>query len=258
VFNLQKWYLDCVTDSGEAVVLYWAVLQWGVFSLHYGSVLHRSRGGIISDWNTFRPGVAPCTSGVDSVIWDCGVLGVRGRWSLSGSPFGRTLLDTDAGQIHWRCICPRAETEILLGGRVLQGFGYAEHLTMTLKPWQLPFEQLRWGRFHSTSNVVVWIEWCGSTECSWVFVNGEELFRARTCSNGVESPDDGVHLSIDAGATLRAGRLTDTALRSLRGLVSLMPGWREAHETKWLARGRLKEPAGVSLGWVVHELVEWV
>jgi len=184
-------------------------------------------------------------------------LRVEGTWSPRESGFERTLLDAEAGQIHWHCVSPRADAEVRLGNRKLRGMGYAEHLTMTLNPWQLPFEQLRWGRFHSASEAMVWIEWCGSTECSWVFVNGEELGRAGTTARCVESPDDGVHLSIDTGSTLRAGRLVNTALRSVRGLVSLMPAWRMARETKWLARGELEAPTGISSGWVVHEEVRW-
>jgi hypothetical protein len=257
VFNLEKWYLDCVTESGEAAVLYWAALRWGVFRLRYGAALHKNGFGDTLERYTPRPGISPRVSESGDLQWVCRALDARGAWIGQTRGFERTLLDSKAGNIHWHCISPRAEAEVSLGNRTLRGMGYAEHLTMTLKPWQLPFEQLRWGRFHSCSDVMVWIEWCGSIECSWVFVNGEELCRARTTPGGVESPDDGVTLAIDDGATLRAGRLVNTALRSLRGVVSLMPGWRIAHETKWLARGSMSAPTGTSDGWVVHEVVQW-
>jgi hypothetical protein len=257
VFYLQKWYLDCVTDEGEAAVFYWAVLRWGVFRLRYGAVLRRSQTGRTAESYTLRPGSAPVVSGGDELQWACPALGVEGSWSPREAGFERTLLDTEAGQIHWRCISPVADAEVNIDNRTLYGMGYAEQLTMTLKPWHLPIQQLRWGRFHSTSNAMVWIEWRGSAERSWVFVNGEELSRATTNSGGVDSPDNGVHLSIDAGSTLRAGKLVNTALRSVRGLVFLMPHWRLARETKWLARGSLRSPAGVSAGWVVHEEVRW-
>jgi hypothetical protein len=129
---------------------------------------------------------------------------------------------------------------------------------MTLKPWRLPFERLRWGRFHSPADALVWIEWSGSTERSWVFVNGLELDDARTIPGGIDSPGDGVTLTIEEGSTLRSGRLVHTALRSLRNAVVLMPGWRKAHETKWLARARMVLPERASVGWAIHEVVQWV
>lgn len=38
-FRLCKWYLDCVTDSGDAFVAYSAHLQWGPIALHYAGVV---------------------------------------------------------------------------------------------------------------------------------------------------------------------------------------------------------------------------
>ena len=256
-FRLSKWYLDCVTESGDAVFLYWASLRWGVLRLRYGAVLLKSGTGDTVERYTLRPGSDPRVSKSGNPQWTCRALDVKGSWMQRTGGFERTLWDSEKGRIHWYCVSPRAEANVRIGDRTVRGTGYVEHITMTLKPWQLPFEQLRWGRFHSPTEVLVWIEWCGSFECAWVFLNGDELHRARTTPNGVESLDDGVFLTIDNGSTLRSGRLANTALRPLRAVALLMPGWRSARETKWLARGSMTVQDGISDGWVIHEVVKW-
>src|SRR5436309_3041026 len=38
-FKLSKWYLDCVTESGDASIAYTGTVDWGLARLHYCSVL---------------------------------------------------------------------------------------------------------------------------------------------------------------------------------------------------------------------------
>jgi hypothetical protein len=128
---------------------------------------------------------------------------------------------------------------------------------MTLKPWRLPFNELWWGRFISPSHVLVWIDWRGSVDRTWVFANDIERRRATIGQNSVELPDDGLVLAIDGGRVLRSGSLAKTALHSLRAVVALLPRWRTAHETKWLSRGTFTDPNVTSAGWVIHEVVRW-
>jgi|SRR5437588_3507654 len=77
------------------------------------------------------------------------------------------------GAIEWHCVHPRARTTVDLGdGVVIQGLGYVERLEMTVAPWNLPLEGLRWGRFLSDSGSVVWIDWQGEYVRKIVLENG--------------------------------------------------------------------------------------
>jgi hypothetical protein len=159
--------------------------------------------------------------------------------------------------IHWHCVAPRADATVRIGGDVVQGQAYAEHLTMTLKPWRLPFDELWWGRFLSPTDTLIWIQWRGATPGTWVWVNGAERRRAGVTEDRVELPEDGVVLDLRGGRVLRSGRLVTTALRSIRAFAALIPNWRTAHETKWLTRGTLSGQDTTSTGWAVHEVVRW-
>jgi len=257
MFRLTKWYLDCVTDAGDAAVLYRASLRWGVVRLHYGAALLRPRDGDPIDRYTLRPGSEPNVWQPSEIQWQCERLGVAGTWLRQASGIERTLIEDSQGSVEWRCVTPRARATVRIGSSTLHGTGYVEHLTMTVKPWRLPFNELRWGRFISPSHVLVWIDWRGSMHRTWVFANEVERRSARIAQNSVELPGDGLVLAFEDGRVLRTGRLASTALRSLRAVVALLPRWWAARETKWLSRGTFSDPNVTSTGWVLHEVVRW-
>jgi hypothetical protein len=222
MFRLSKWYLDCVADNGDAAVLYWASLRWGLLRLHYGATLLGLRDGDPTHRYTLRRGPPPTWVGNDEL-----------------------------------CVCPCADATVRIGDRTVTGLGYAEHLTMTVKPWQLPFNELQWGRFLCTTDVLIWIAWRGTSPATWVFLNGEERRSAEITATAVTVPQDAVALRLDAGQVLRAGRLATTALRSLRAVALLVPRWRVAHEEKRISRATLAGGSGSPTGWAVHEVVRW-
>ncbi len=167
------------------------------------------------------------------------------------------LLETAEGSITWDCRLPCAEARIELeaAGR-LSGLGYAEQLTSSVKPWRLPFDELRWGRFLSPEHAVTWIEWGGEEPRRWVFHNGLEISDATIGPGSVVLPNEHAAIELQDGVVLREGRLLSTALRSIPAArVWLRKTLKNAHETKWLTRGTLTTSLGSSSGWAVHEVV---
>ncbi len=228
-FRLSKWYMDCVSDEGEVFLAYWAELRWRAVRLNYASVL----GGCSS----LRETPAPVWS--DGVLrWNAPPLGVTGTWRALDPPVRESLLE---GACNWNCVAPRARAEVRLGGRAIRGLGYAEHLTMTVSPWRLPIDELRWGRFLSETEGVVWIEWSGEKSASLRWHNGVRSAGALE----VEFRDREV---------LREGKLVETALRVIPNVHKLFParilGLRES---KWRSRAAL----GPAEGWAIHEVVRW-
>ena len=256
MFRLEKWYLDAVTDTGDVAILYRASLAWGRFRLAYGASLCASHPGEPIQRQTFRPGTEPTVnSGI--VEWSSRELGVSGTWSARMDGIERTLADEPRGSIHWNCICPSANARIHLDGISVEGLGYVEHLSMTLKPWQLPFVELTWGRFLSTSDSLIWIHWDAATPRTWVWLNGIERQDANLTDDKVELVDDGLVLELRDHTVLRSGLVNTTAVPSVRAITALIPGWRSVHETKWLASGTFHRPGKTDRGWAVHEVVRW-
>jgi len=256
-FRLSKWYMDCVADSGDAAILYWASLGWGALRVEYGAALFGPQHGMPIHRYTLRPGPEPAGPDGDSLTWGSVRLGASGSWVCQAGGIRRTLLRAEHGTVDWHCVCPKAHAVVRVDDRTVCGVGYVERLTTTVKPWSLPLDELRWGRFLSHDDTMVWIGWCGAHPQSWIFVNGREESGATITPESVTLPQLGLTLALDRGRVLRTGRLLDTALRPVWAAAALMPRWRVASETKWVARGTVTRPERTIGGWVVHEVVRW-
>ncbi len=127
---------------------------------------------------------------------------------------------------------------------------------MTVLPWEMPIDELRWGRWMSDDATVslVWIDWRGPSPQRWVIHNGA------LCSDSSVG-DDGVALGAESLALVTPRTLHDRSVgKLLRGITGLariaarIPiAW---EETKWCSRGTWTNPAGeTTQGWAIHEIV---
>jgi hypothetical protein len=253
---LSKWYCDCVTDAGAAFIGYWARLRVGPVTIPYAATLHKPVGQATAEQTRLLPTEAPAVKNGD-LRWDCRRLGVRVAWNARARAIHRTLLECAHGSIIWHCHVPAGRARVdFRDAAPLEGLGYAEHLTMSLKPWELPFHEVRWGRFLSHADALIWIELRGADSRPWVFHNGVEIPDAVIDPEGVQLPFDHGWLQLSGGAPLRDGPLLSTALRAFPAKRLWLSGRLEgAHETKWVARGRFTAGGRHSTGWAIHEVV---
>jgi hypothetical protein len=134
-----------------------------------------------------------------------------------------------------------------------------EHLRLSIPPWRLPISRLRWGRFISATDFLVWIDWCGAYNRRIVYLNGAAVGTDSIADSEVVLAGGDAALSLDCGAVLRQGPLGATALAVLPDLDRLFPASiLNVHERKWLSRGVLRQPGRPdSVGMAIHEVVEW-
>lgn len=256
LFDLSKWYGDCVSDEGAVFVGYWARVRWGPIVLPYAASLHRVPGEASHERHTLLPCPAPHRR-EGELCWDAKRLGVRAVWTPRVPGHSETLARGREGAIVWECWAPSAECRIALAdGSLMAGLGYVEHIQVSIRPWQLPFDELRWGRFVSDDEALTWIEWLGRPARRWVFRNGKELDVASVGADRIDLPGDGGALELTDPIVLRDERLLSGALRAVPVAPLLLRGeLRHAHETKWLSRGTFTTPTRTSSGWAVHESV---
>jgi hypothetical protein len=154
---------------------------------------------------------------------------------------------------------PSACADVREGSRVIRGLGYAEHLSMTLPPWRLPVDTLRWGRFLAPEHSVVWIDWEKESDGrTWIFVNGTEV-RGKVSEEGIFFEGGRVDLPASSRLVLRRGRLSHL-LRNLPLPLRTRLGSRglAIHETKWRTRGVRECPGAPPVeGWAIHEVVRF-
>jgi hypothetical protein len=245
--------MDCVTDSGDAAILYCADLNWRGVHLAYSSVL--TVHGDSVDSHSSMAGYQ-LSSNDGQIHVEFPRLNVSGSWKADAEPYQRTVFENASGSVEWKCLQPRSLVNLRAGGRELKGLGYAECLTLTLPPWQLPMRQLRWGRFVSAEESLAWVDWQGEFSTSFAVHNG------RTCETLSVSDSEiaitGATLRMEESFPLRAGRLGSTVLPGAPALGKLLPrGLRNIEEQKWRSRGRFDTQHGSSHGWVIHEVVHW-
>jgi hypothetical protein len=252
-FSLVKWYMDCVTEVGDAVILYCADLHWRGMHLAYSSVLSVLGQSVESHSSMSRYRLS---SASDQILVEFPRLGVSGKWKADAAPVRRTVYESASGSVLWNCLQPRSSAQLRVGEREFSGLGYAECLTLTLPPWQLPMRQLRWGRFVSPEDSLAWVDWQGEYSTSFAVHNG---LSCETLSvSDSEIAIHGVTLCMEESFSLRAGRLGSTVLPGAPALGKLLPrSLLNIDEQKWRSRGILNAPDRSSHGWSIHEVVHW-
>ena len=253
-FSLVKWYMDCVTDEGEAAVVYCADLQWRGMRATIGSVLENCDGTDARTRTSLGRFRIVCSG--DNLAVEHRKLKVTGSWQAICSAFQRTVYEEAGGSIVWNCLQPGSRVKMRTGDRELEGLGYAECLTITVTPWHLPLQQLRWGRFVSAERSVAWVDWQGKHTASLAVVDGTER-KLMSASESEVAIESGI-LKIAEGVSLRGGRLRSTILPGARALKRLFPASLfNIRERKWKSRGTFVDRGQTSRGWVIHEVVDW-
>lgn len=258
MFRLTKWYFDVCTRDGSAFIGYAARLRRSRLRLRFSSILLSTPDHPVRERFTLRRTSVPLRS-PDGIRWDCDRLAVEGLWRSRVPAVRRRLFDGADGVIEWACFAPAADAFVRVADRCLSGTGYVERLRMTLPPWRLPIETLRWGRFIGRSTSIVWIDWAGNHPLQLVLLNGRDATPGARIEGDSLSIGDG-RLVLDTGTsrTLRAGPLSDV-LGSIPALGSLLPErLAGALESKWLTRGAWRaEGLPAESGPVIHEVVQW-
>ncbi len=256
MFHLRKWYLDCTTPDGAAAAAYWAQAQWGALRVSYAGLLHLfPRASTPVSRSSFFATTEPAPAN-GTLNWTCPALNFNGEWCSTRPTVSRTLLETPSGSVHWSCIMPCAACTLDIAGTRLTGLGYIELLEMTIPPWRLPIKHLRWGRWLTPLDSLVWIDWEGPHPLTLVLRNGEEC--KATVSDCSIALSDGQRLDLHGPRVILHGNLGATVLASIPGAAKVLPpAIMRTHEQKWLTRGTLSpNPANTPDGWAIHERVD--
>ena len=261
-FHLDKWFLDIVTPDGQAMIFYAAKLRWHHFTVPYTSWLHYEPGNGVSQQSRFRTISMPEIDG-SAIHWKDDSFGVEGKWQAKANPLHTYVIQTEEGYLDWRCHQPLSKVQLNINGTLIEGKGYAEQLILTLSPWKIPMDELRWGRFGSDDQHMVWIELRTDSKKQWLWYNGEAVPNCLIEDDHIYLPEQEIRLDLDRSATLEAEKKIQSVVKKL---VRFLPDFQKevplgmllADETKWLSKGKIHHPQkGVETGIAIHELVRF-
>ena len=253
-FSLVKWYMDCVSDSGEAAILYCADLRWRGVHASLGSLLIAPADQ--PPLTTTSLGRFTISTSPEQISVNHHRLKVGGQWQSASPPFQSAVYQGPGGSVVWNCIQPRSVVSVCTPHGDQMGLGYAECLSITIPPWHLPLRELRWGRFVSNDHSLAWIDWQGPYSRKLAVLDSRECILESVSESQVVAGD--ASLQIAPGRALRSGRLSSTILPGASALRRLFPrSLFNVDEQKTLSPGSLTISGQAYSGWTIHEVVKW-
>jgi len=256
-FLLSKWYLDCIADNGDGVIVYVAELRWKSWQVRYASTLRFFQDKVESAASIRKCSLPESAPG--QVRLNLPHLGIEGTWKGFADPIERTIFENRNGTIVWTCLQPASHVELSVdGSKKVAGLGYAELVKISIPPWNLPLSELHWGRFISESDSLVWIDWRGNHSYRLVVHNGTERETALISPEEIRSADSRLKLTLDRGLVLRSGILGDTVFPAIASLAGALPAkMLGVHESKWRSKGVFRDAERSADAWAIHEVVKW-
>jgi hypothetical protein len=253
-FRLEKWYCDVTDDSNRGFIGYGARLQWKSIQINYLGYTFLNAKGEINNKNVFVKTSVPEISD-ENMIWNSSAF----QLSMKRIDFGigEILLKDGTKEILWHCFFPKSIAQIRIGSESFNGFGYAERINLSYLPWNLPIQQLIWGRFLSDDFTLIWIKWIGPIPKSIVYFNGVKIPEVTINEFQISFMD--YILMLLNPLELRAGTLLSNVFSKVPWIAGMFPtSIMQLTERKWLSHGLLrKNGLEISTGNSVHELVIW-
>jgi hypothetical protein len=261
-FHLNKWFLDFVGINGAAMIFYAAKLRWHGWSASYTSWLGYEPGKKLSLKSRFRNVQIPVIND-NTINWNDPGFGVSGTWESCAKMVQARLFESQEGILDWLCYQPASKVRLRIKNTVLEGRGYAEQLILTVPPWKIPMDELRWGRFGSDDNIMVWIEMREKEKQQWLWLNGERIGNCLIEDDHIILPEKKLELILDKGTLLESEKkifaVVEKVIHYIPGFNKIMPvNFLMADEYKWLSRGQLEtDHRTTSHGMAIHELVNF-
>ncbi len=262
-FSVSKWFMDCVSEEGTCIIAYAAEMRKKGIVIPYKSLLISEPGKEAVIKTKFKTSKWPQLKG-ECIQWDDESLGIKGHWKQKGSSLKSRLYDSEKGKLDWHCYQSSSSANIGLNNQLdLKGYGYIEHLSLTIEPWKLKIKKLRWGRFISDNINLVWIDFTGAQAQRWVWHNGDYVVASVLNDEEIIIPTMELKLKLKLERILERGH---KMLKVARGILQFISGFNKqipdlflkTNETKWLSKGTLyHQEKVISEGWAIHELVDF-
>jgi len=223
----------------------------------YTGLIFCDKEGFTTEKSTLRKTKKPLINGI--IQFNHKFLKTGVSLKRTDDPIIRSLFkDNENNELVWNCHHPKASAEVIYNGNIYKGFGYAETLILPIKPWNLPIDELKWGRFLSDSCTLIWINWEGNNPINKIFFNSIEYNDAIFEKDMILFSDGMYILKFSEIQLIRKGKLS--GMFSKMGFLKIFFNRKilNSVEIKYKARASLnKNSLVLSNGWSLFEIVTW-
>jgi hypothetical protein len=256
-FNLEKLYLDCIDDHGNCFIIYWAKAKFFFLRFVYSGLIFCDAEGSTKEKSTIRKSQKPLING--TIHFTNKFLKTDVVLNKTDDAIVRSLhKDIENNEIIWNCHHPKALAEITYNGNSYKGLGYSETLFSAIKPWNLPIDELRWGRFLSDSFTLIWINWVGKVPINQIFLNGIEFNDAIFENDKIIFGGGTYQLKFSDIQIIRQGKLSGLFIKMTFLKMFLNSRILNTFEIKYKAMTDFsKSSVFLSKGWSLFEVVTW-
>ncbi len=177
-FKLTKYYLDCISEDNNLIILYSAKLEWNLLKIGFMSLFHKNHNDCVNEKSIYSNQTFPKFYD-NTLVWENPKLNINCNFKLLQQPISADLSPENDGSVLWECLSPICDSEIYTDSLKIIGKGYLERLTLTKYPWELGLSNLYWGRFIADEDYIVWIIWEGEFPLTKIYYNGSEYSECR-------------------------------------------------------------------------------
>lgn len=256
-FKIEKFYLDCIDDTGNCFIVYWAKVEFLLARFFYSGLIFCENEGSTIEKSSFRMTPKPVINKTINLNnrylkIDLILKGIDDPISLS------LYKNSHNNELIWNCHHPKSVAEIIYNGNKYKGYGYAETLVSFIKPWDLPIGELRWGRFLSDSDTLIWISWKGNYALNKVILNSYEFNDAIFEKDSIIFGEGTYHLKFSNIQVIRKGKISRVFSKMPYLKIFFNIRILNTVEIKFKAKTILnKNSLLLSKGWSLFEIVTW-
>ena len=255
--RLEKLYLDCIDVTGNCFIIYQAKLEFCFIKVYYSEVIFSDTKGVKVVTTSLKKIREVLIN--DLLLFYNQFLQIKGSWKRTDHSLPLfSFRDSMNHELIWNCHHPKALTEIVYEENTYDGYGYAETLSLTIIPWILAIEELRWGRFLSDDYTIIWIDWTGDFPQHKVFCNGIEYNDAVIEADRINFGNGVFSLLFVDITVIRKRKLT--TIFSKMPLLKIIFNRQilNSTENKYKAKSILNLNKEITAhGWSLFEIVTW-
>lgn len=254
MFKIKKHYFDGIDKNGNAIIIYAAEMSFLGLKIPYSSYITSDSKGIFEK-AFLKKGQLINQSKLTFLLNDSSQ--IFGNWEKIDEGFSENLHEINGKILIWNCHHPKANFEVRCEEFFFSGLGYAETLELNFAPWKLPISELKWGRFLSENNTIVWIEWLGKKPLKKVYWNGKLQENAEITELGITFENQEAKLIFENPQIIKDEPLLKIANRFPFLKIFFSKQFLQTQETKYKSKSIFLHHNEKELGWSLYETVLW-